>query len=57
MKMNKIMFAVGLIIALIAALMMFEGQILGERTTGIATVVGIVGICLIAGSGHRVLKK
>jgi hypothetical protein len=29
---------------------MFEGSILGENTTGIATVIGIVGIGLIATS-------
>jgi len=38
---------VGLVVALLAALFMFDGDILGENTTGIATVVGIVGISLI----------
>ena len=41
---------IGLILALTAAFFMFDGDILGENTTGIATVVGIVGICLIATS-------
>jgi hypothetical protein len=31
---------------------MAEGSILGERTTGIATVVGIVGIGLISSSSN-----
>jgi len=35
---------------------MVEGSILGERTTGIATILGIVGIGLIATSGVRLLK-
>ena len=40
----------GLILALTAAFFVFDGDILGENTTGIATVVGIVGICVIAAS-------
>jgi len=35
---------------------MFEGNILGERTTGAAIVIGIVGIGLIATSGVKLLK-
>ncbi len=46
---------IGLILALIAAFFMFDGDILGENTTGIATVVGIVGICLIATSNVTLL--
>jgi Na+/proline symporter len=45
----------GLILALTAAFFMFDGDILGENTTGIATVIGIVGICLIATSGITLL--
>jgi len=41
---------IGLIVALTAAFFMFDGHILGENTTGIATVLGIVGIGLIATS-------
>ena len=40
----------GLAIALIGAFFMFDGDIFGENTSGIATVVGIVGISLIATS-------
>ena len=52
-KKKKAFFAqwiIGIVIALLAAIFMFDGDILGENTPGIATVIGIVGICLIAGS-------
>lgn len=58
-KRKKAFFAqwiVGLAIALIAATFMFDGDILGENTTGIATVMGIVGICLIATSNVNLLS-
>jgi hypothetical protein len=32
---------------------MWEGSVLGERTTGVATVVGIVGIGLLARSSKE----
>ena len=57
-KRKKAFFAqwiVGLVIAVIAAIFMFDGDILGERTTGISTVMGIVGICLIATSNVQLL--
>lgn len=40
----------GVLLALTAAFLMWDGGILGENTTGIAIVVGIVGIGLIATS-------
>ena len=46
---------VGIIIALTAAIFMFDGHILGENTTGISTVMGIVGISLIATSNVNLL--
>jgi len=46
---------IGIVIALTAAAFMFDGDILGENTSGISTVIGIVGICLIATSGVRLL--
>ena len=46
---------VGLVLALVAAIFMFDGDILGENTTGISTVIGIIGICLIATSNVRLL--
>lgn len=57
-KRKKAFFAqwiVGLAIALIAAAFMFDGDILGDNTSGIATVIGIVGICLIATSNVHLL--
>ncbi|MDH4269112.1 MAG: hypothetical protein OEV52_02255 [Dehalococcoidia bacterium] len=57
-KRKKIFFAqwiIGLVIAVIAAIFMFDGDILGENTTGISTVMGIVGISLIATSNVNLL--
>jgi len=51
------LFIIGLVLALTAAFFMFDGDILGENTTGIATVIGIVGICLIATSNITLLKR
>ena len=48
---NKPLFISGILVALIGAFLMWNGSILGENTTGIATVIGIVGIGLIATSG------
>ena len=55
---KKVFFAqwiVGIVIALTAAIFMFDGNILGENTSGISTVMGIVGICLIATSNVQLL--
>jgi drug/metabolite transporter (DMT)-like permease len=46
---------IGIVLALVAAIFMFDGDILGENTTGISTVIGIVGICLIATSNVNLL--
>ena len=54
--MEKMLFALGIIVALIGANIMFEGSIFGERTTGIAIVIGIVGIGLIATSSYRLFE-
>jgi LPXTG-motif cell wall-anchored protein len=57
-KRKKAFFAqwiIGFVIALIAAAFMFDGDILGENTAGISTVIGIVGICLIATSNVHLL--
>ena len=58
-KQKKAFFAqciIGIVLALIAAIFMFDGDILGENTTGISTVIGIVGICLIATSNINLLS-
>jgi len=57
-KRKKAFFAqwiIGIVIALTAAIFMFDGDILGENTAGISTVIGIVGICLIATSNVNLL--
>jgi hypothetical protein len=41
---------IGVFVCLIVAFLMWDGSILGDRTTGIATVVGIVGISIIVKS-------
>ncbi|MFC1861752.1 hypothetical protein ACFLX6_00445 [Chloroflexota bacterium] len=51
------LFIIGLVLALTAAFFMFDGDILGETTTGVATVIGIVGIGLIATSNFTLLKR
>jgi uncharacterized membrane protein YfcA len=48
-------FIIGIAIALMAAIFMFDGDILGENTAGISTVLGIIGICLIATSNVHLL--
>jgi purine-cytosine permease-like protein len=57
-KRQKAFFAqwiIGIVIALIAAVFMFDGHILGEDTASISTVIGIVGISLIATSNVNLL--
>ena len=51
------LFITGLVLALTGAFLMFNGDILGENTTGIAMVIGIVGIGLIATSNFTLLKR
>jgi len=54
---NLVQFILGICIALIGAGIMFHGNIFGERNSGIATVIGIIGIALIATSCRfRLLK-
>ena len=57
--MNKqlIQFVLGIIVALIGAGIMFHGSIFGENNSGIAIVIGIIGIGLIATSNIWNLKK
>ena len=57
-KKKKAFFAqwvTGIVLALLAAIFMFDGDILGENTAGISTIIGIVGICLIAASNIHLL--
>jgi hypothetical protein len=47
-----VIFALGIVVCLIGAFVMVAGEsIVGENHTGIATVIGIVGIGLIGTSG------
>jgi hypothetical protein len=50
-------FIIGLILALTAAFFMFDGHILGENTANISTVLGIIGIGLIATSNVNLLTS
>jgi energy-converting hydrogenase Eha subunit H len=52
-KYRKILFVLGILICLAGAALMFDGAVLGETTTNIATVLGITGIGLIATSTQR----
>ena len=45
---KKILFGSGILICLSGAGLMFDGAILDETTTNVATVLGITGTCLIA---------
>jgi sulfite exporter TauE/SafE len=55
--MKKVLFVLGIILALIGAAIMIEGSILGERTIPAAVLMVIVGICLIATSSPWKVKK
>ncbi|MBN1761722.1 MAG: hypothetical protein JW878_01405 [Methanomicrobia archaeon] len=53
---DKVLFVLGLVLALTGAFLMWNGSILGERTISAAITLGIVGISLIATSKIRLLK-
>jgi energy-converting hydrogenase Eha subunit H len=53
---QKIQFIIGLCVALIGTGIMFHGNIFGENNSGIATIIGIVGLGLIATSKFKLLK-
>jgi len=55
-KYRKILFVLGILICLVGAGLMFEGAILGETTANVATVLGIIGICLVA-TQRRMMNK
>ncbi len=57
-KWQHVIFALGVSVSLIGALVMVAGEsILGENHTGIAAVIGIIGIGLIGSSSIRVPEK
>jgi len=47
MKKQYVINALGVLVRLTGAFLMWDGSILGEYTTGIATVLGIIGIGMI----------
>jgi hypothetical protein len=53
---EHVSFMLGISSYLIGASLTMERSILGERTSGIATLLGMVGIGLIATSGVRLLR-
>ena len=55
--MKKVLFVIGIILALIGIALIIEGSILGERTIPAAIAIVLVGICLIATSSPRKVKK
>jgi hypothetical protein len=58
--MNKkflIQFVIGLIVALIGAGIMFHGNIFGENNSGIAIVIVIIGIGVLATSNVHIWKN
>ena len=55
-KISIILFIAGICIALIGAGVMFHGNIFGESNSGIVTVIGIIGIGILATSNFRLLK-
>ena len=52
---RKIIFVLGILICLAGAGLMFDGAILGDTTTNVATILGITGLGLIA-TQRRALK-
>jgi len=56
MRGQHALLGLGVLVCLIGGLLMFDGGILGESTTGIATVIGIVGIGIIARARKRMEK-
>lgn len=55
MRKEDALLVLGLLVIAIAVVLMVEGSILGERTTVIAALLGIVGICMI-GFASRLRK-
>ena len=53
---KRISLAIGVSVCLLGGFLMFHGSILGERTTGIARIVGIIGIGIITSSQNPTLE-
>ena len=57
MKKGFIQFIIGVIMALAGAIIMLHGNLFEEYNTGVAIVLGIIGIGLIATSKFKLLGK
>lgn len=55
MKKEDVMLVLGVLVIVIAALIMVEGSILGEKTSEIAATLAVIGI-LIAGFASRLRR-
>ena len=53
---RQISKTIGVLVCLLGGFLMFHGSILGERTTDIARVAGIIGIGIITSSKTAALK-
>ncbi|MGY5882016.1 MAG: hypothetical protein RTV31_17360 [Candidatus Thorarchaeota archaeon] len=53
---EKLYFAIASVLIAIAVVLMVNGQILGDATTGLARVLLITGICFI-GSSRKTLSS
>jgi len=51
----KMMFITGLVLALVGAGALFHGHLFGVDNSAIASVMGIIGLALIATSRFRLL--
>jgi hypothetical protein len=47
---QRALFAIGVSLCITGAVLMVHGSVFGDRTTGIATIIGIVGIGLMSTS-------
>ena len=52
---GNILKAIGVLACLTGGFLMYNGSIFGEETTGIATVLGIIGIGIITSSNKAAL--
>ncbi len=53
---RTILKAIGVLVCLTGGFLMYNGSILGESTSGIATVLGIIGIGIITSSNKTALE-
>lgn len=55
--MKKVWYALGIVLMLISAAIMFEGNLFGERTISAAIIIAIIGMCLISTNSKSSLKN